>query len=1038
MFQKMIDVENCFMGIDTELRDEYRKLSDLIDSSRRRMGLPPLGGPGGPDDEPGDGPGGPGMSGVSPPEEFFGPQECKKTDICKQDDEGMWTCNIPLSSSGRGNGVLHTSQERYENFVGEYGPNNFCQGYLIEFEDKDVKCINNVCKYNDEFEESRKYNMYDDFCEDNNECKVLLKCAMDNITLEYDRNIVTEKCGEKSTQYYTCAERVTVQQYTDMSTCMKELYGETITKETESLVKEVPKNINEPLGIFESQITENSKIEENVPKSGKNEILEFVEQAIETNEEMENDLISKNESLSFGKIQKEVAEVLRPRPACIGFWTFDEDQCKHLCGTEKEKVFKFYNISNMFECDFKNHEIQNNTIKETTCAKEGFVKPDCSPCTGEWSQPILFEGQDNTCNHSCGAKQYVEILNVTPGNTGSCELENGKVRIKDCEEEKPQCSPCIGEFQIEGQPSEEYTCGNACGSNQKTETFIVLDPGTDGSYPNKCKLQSSDTTFYEAGQTRVTDKCNKTPCIDCAGSWTFDEEQCNYSCEDGTVRSIVQKWNVTNSDICHQKESDIPQGQTRETTCAEQGIEKETCRNCVWEWQANQECDAPCGSQDITKTFKILQEPNNGTVCRDESGTERSNDEVVTFACEVEEECRQCSGQWVEEFKRPISELCNYTCEDESGPRQYTEIYNRLDEGNTGECTLPDDGARREQFCPRKDACVDCEGVWKIQTESGNVLPEMFECPNTCGPLSLTEEYEITTLSYNRNGTTRINNTLCQKAACPPPKPQLSPLDAFVQETVDQKYDALKGFCNLLDYDDNTCKKFLKRSGKKCSKDCFVNFGEAECTQFVEELDMSCKVFSAFFEPTKLNPSKLKEIKQSASFKDISVNIVGESFGITEVVEETKDVPERIKLEEKKKICATKITMDEMDCIFHSSIQPAIWDKDSNLCINRSIETEGACEFADFMWGSEEEVKQSHSTNLRTELRCIISPSDIERLGLGDNASENCNALNNYGHKTMYDAERGGCIFVKKLSAEDCAIQEEFFDEFDISTTWLK
>ncbi len=702
----------------------------------------------------------------------------------------------------------------------------------------------------------------------------------------------------------------------------------------------------------------------------------------------------------------------------------------------------------MYDCDFKNNDIQNGERRATTCANQGMIKPECQECTGEWSRPETYEGQDNLCNHSCGTKQYVEILNVTPGNTGSCELEDGKLRVTYCKE-KPPCTPCIGEFQIGGIPSEEYTCENACGANAEvTETFIVLDKGTDGSHPKLCKLQSTDTTTYEEGQTRKSDKCNKPACIDCVGSWTFDESQCDYPCEDGTSRSILEKWKTTNEDVCHAKESDIPQGQTRETTCEKQGIEKETCRNCVWEWQANQECDAPCGSQDITKTFKILQGPNNGTVCRDESGTERSNDEVVTFACEVEEDCRPCSGQWVEEFKRPISEICNYSCEDESGPTQYTEIYNRLDEGNTGECALPIDGARRVQTCPRKDACVDCEGVWKIQTGSDTtVLPELFECPNTCGPHSLTEQYEITTLSYNRNacpfenGATRENNTLCQKAACPPPEPQMSPLDAFVNQTVDQKYDVLKGFCNLLDYEDEECKTFLKQSGTTCSKDCFADFNEAEvppCTKYVEALDMSCEVFSAFFDPTKLE--NIAQIKNTQEFKDMSVNIVGESFGITDVVEEAKGEPEKtvIKVEEKKKICANKIAMDEIDCNFHSSIQDAIWDRGSNLCINRTVEKEGACDFADFMWGSEEEIKDSHSTVLKSDLRCVISPQM-----LGGNMQERistCNGMlgEEFGYKVKYNNERGGCLFLDKLRQQDCILPEELVDELGFQTSWLQ
>ena len=157
-------------------------------------------------------------------------------------------------------------------------------------------------------------------------------------------------------------------------------------------------------------------------------------------------------------------------------------------------------------------------------------------------------------------------------------MENGESRVKECEEKKPPCTPCIGQFKIEGIPSEEYTCDNVCGFNKKTETFIVTDKGTDGSHPKQCKLKASDSITYEAGQTKSSSKCNKSECIPCVGSWTFDESQCNYPCDDGTSRSILEKWNITNSDICHAKESDTPQGQTRETTCVQQGLEKEPCR----------------------------------------------------------------------------------------------------------------------------------------------------------------------------------------------------------------------------------------------------------------------------------------------------------------------------------------------------------------------------------------------------------------------------------------------------------------------------
>ena len=352
---------------------------------------------------------------------------------------------------------------------------------------------------------------------------------------------------------------------------------------------------------------------------------------------------------------------------CQGIWL--KTPCKKTCGPEQQpEVYKIIQHStDNTACEYK-----DGTAREIKCNH-----PECVDCRGEWTTA-------QTCG--CGTPFTTEVYTVTrPGNGGeACPANDGDTRTKECPKEA--CQHCAGEW-VHG------TCDRDCGDGNRTDTFKITAKAFGTG--NSCEV--------EDGATRSV-RCNIRECKRCIGEWK-KQDICDHLCGE---KSVEETFRATREG---EGEYKCPANETRTVACAP----KKECQGCMGEWVTTKECTKICGPEDTVETFRVTQEPTDGSTCLYEDGETRRT------SC-GHKTCQQCTGDW--KFGS-----CTQAC----GPETRTDVFRIAQTPTDGSiCSFPD-GHTRESSCSNPK-CTPCTGAWRNEGET---------CNHTCGTKQVKETYRV-------------------------------------------------------------------------------------------------------------------------------------------------------------------------------------------------------------------------------------------------------------------------------------------------------
>ena len=480
---------------------------------------------------------------------------------------------------------------------------------------------------------------------------------------------------------------------------------------------------------------------------------------------------------------------------CTGKWIdTSADDCNHICG---EKTYTTEYIVTP-GTDGKECTLKPVAKQEKECPNNE-TNPVCTPCTGEWKKDVV------NCDHPCEKQSYTETFTITPGTDGSectlkektrtvqCQNNDSKPPCRDCSqkttrtgseckhtcghefytiktevvpstngtecnfqekeetfacENNVDCQPCTGEWKIQGE------CDQSCGEKQLIQKYEITNKGNDGS---ACKFQDGETKPYTC--PKIAD------CIPCSGEYRLKEgENCNHQCdtsdEPKTITETFVITNEGNTGTCSLKEQNpdrqiqcekkpmcspcigswvetksctkscgsetktftykVTQEPTDGSSCDFQKGEQRQencnhpeCISCKGEWQTQGECDQPCGTKELVSTYKIINKGNDGTKCDYEEG------ETEPFICSEKIACEECTG----EYRPKDGENCDHTCDVGGEPKSITETFVITNPGTSGLCNLKKENPDRQTKCDPKPQCTACVGHWE----------ETISCIKSCG-----------------------------------------------------------------------------------------------------------------------------------------------------------------------------------------------------------------------------------------------------------------------------------------------------------------
>jgi hypothetical protein len=408
---------------------------------------------------------------------------------------------------------------------------------------------------------------------------------------------------------------------------------------------------------------------------------------------------------------------------CSGKWIdTSTEECTQICGE------KTYTTEYIVTPGTDNSECLLKSIakQEKECPNNE-TNPVCYPCTGEWKK------MDVDCNHPCKKQSYTETFEITPGTDGStcnleektravqCENNDSKPECRDCSEnttrtgsecahacghefytmattvipstngtectleEKTEtlpcennvdCQSCTGEWKIQGE------CNQPCGTKEMIQKYSITNKGNDGSI---CAFEDGATEPY---------LCPKlTECRPCMGEYRPKEgEHCKHQCDTtDQPKQITETFIITddgNTGTCNLK----AENPDRNVPCEK----KPRCLPCIGSWVETKSCTQPCGDEKKTFTYKVTQEPTDGTECEFSNGGQRQED------CK-HPQCVSCEGEWKTQGE----------CDQPCGTKELISKYKVITKGNDGSACDFDDGAEEPFLCPEKLACEECAGEYQ-------------------------------------------------------------------------------------------------------------------------------------------------------------------------------------------------------------------------------------------------------------------------------------------------------------------------------------